>query len=118
VAVVTPFDAALDENVAANVAEAGFHVAAIRGTEAPSLPAICKTPLEDIRRVFLEVAESDCEAILQVGTALPVVAQIEALERETGKAIVACNAALYWQTLRAAGIDDPISGFGRLLAEH
>ncbi len=118
VAVVTPFDAAVDRNVQANVEEAGFQVVSIKGTEAPSLPAICETHLEDIRRVFLTVAEADCEAVLQVGTALPVVAEIAALERETGRPIVACNAAVYWQALRAAGIDDKIAGFGRLLSEH
>ena len=118
VAVVTPFDAEVDRTVQANVEEAGFQVVAIKGTEAPSLPAICETPLDDIRRVFLQVAESDCDAILQVGTALPVVALIEELERETGRPLVACNAAVYWQTLRAAGIDDKIPGFGRLLADH
>ncbi len=118
VAVVTPFDAATNRNVQANVEEAGFQVLAIKGTEAPSLPAICETAIEDIRRVFLSVAEADCEAILQVGTALPVVAEIGALERETGRPVVACNAAVYWQTLRAAGIDDRIAGFGRLLSEH
>ena len=118
VAVVTPFNAEVDRVVKANVEEAGFQVVAIKGTEAPSLPAICETPLADIRRVVREVADSDCEAVLQVGTALPLVALIADLEEETGKPVVACNAAVYWQTLRAAGIDDKIPGFGRLLADH
>ena len=118
VAVVTPFNAELDRNVKANLEEAGFEVVAIRGTEAPSLPAICETPLDDIRAVFRQVADSDCDAILQVGTALPVVAMIDALEAEIGKPVVACNAAVYWQALRAIGITDSISGYGRLLAEH
>lgn len=118
VAVVTPFNAELDRNVKANVEEAGFEVIAIKGTEAPSLPAICETPLEDIRAVFRQVADSDCDAILQVGTALPVVAMIGELEAETGKPIVACNAAVYWQALRAIGITDSLPGYGRLLAEH
>ena len=68
--------------------------------------------------VLRHVAESDCDAILQVGTALAVVALIDELERETGKPIVACNVAVYWQTLRAIGIEDRINGFGRLLAEQ
>ncbi len=118
VAVVTPFTAKTDEIVKANTEDAGFDVVAIKGTEAPSLPAICETPLADIHRVFRDVAESDCDAILQVGTALPVVAMIDDLESELGKPIVACNAAVYWQTLRAIGITDPIPGFGRLLAAH
>ena len=118
VAVVTPFNAEVDQVVKANTEAAGFEVVAIKGTEAPSLPAICETSLDDIRRVFAEVGRAECDAILQVGTALPVVALIEELEAATGKPIVACNAAVYWQTLRGIGINDPILGFGRLLAEH
>ena len=117
IAVVTPFTAQVDRIVRTNVEEAGFEVVAIKGTEAPSLPAICETPLEDIRSVVRDVARSDCDAVLQVGTALPVVALLDELESETGKPVVACNAAVYWQTLRAAGITDRIAGFGRLLAE-
>lgn len=118
IGVVTPFNAEVDRVVKANTEDAGFEVVAIKGTEAPSLPAICETPLDDIRRVFRHVAESDCEAILQVGTALPVVAMIEDLEAELGKPIVACNAAVYWQTLRGIGITDGFPGYGRLLAQH
>lgn len=118
IGVVTPFNAEVDRVVRANTEDAGFEVVAIKGTEAPSLPAICETPLDDIRRVFRIVAEADCDAILQVGTALPVVAIIAELEAEIGKPVVACNAAVYWQTLRGIGIADPVQGYGCLLAEH
>lgn len=118
VAIVTPFNAEVHKVVQSNVEEAGFEATAIAGTEAPSLPAICETSLNDIRAVFRKVAESDCDTVLQVGTALPVVAMIDDLERELAKPVVACNAAVYWQTLRAAGISDAIAGYGRLLAEH
>lgn len=118
IAVVTPFNAETDRVVQANVEAAGFEVTAIKGTQAPSLPEICETPLEDIRAVFRIVCESDCDAVLQVGTALPVVAMIDELETELGKPIVACNAAVYWQTLRAVGLDDQVKGFGRLLSDH
>ena len=117
VAVVTPFDAEIDQHVKANTEAAGFDVVAIAGTCAPSLPEICETPLDDIRSVFRQVAASDCDAILQVGTALPVVSMIEELEAEHGKPIVACNAAVYWQTLRAIGITDAVPGFGSLLRQ-
>ncbi|WP_282609323.1 hypothetical protein [Pelagibius sp. Alg239-R121] len=118
IGIVTPFDAKVDAVVKANTEAAGFQVVAIKGTEAPSLPAICETPLADIRRVFAEVAASDCDVILQVGTALPVVAMIAELEKAHGKPIVACNAAVYWQTLRSIGITDPIHGYGQLLESH
>lgn len=118
IAIVTPFNAEVDQVVKANAEEAGFDVVAIKGTEAPSLPAICETPIDDIKAVFAAVAQSECDAILQVGTALPVVAIIEQLEGELAKPIVACNAAVYWQTLRAIGITDKLQGYGRLFSEH
>ncbi|MEX0319865.1 MAG: hypothetical protein AB3N21_18055 [Ruegeria sp.] len=116
VAVVTPFNPEIDQNVKANAEAAGFEVVAIAGTCAPSLPEICETPLDDIRAVFRKVAASNCDAILQVGTALPVVSMIEELEADLGKPIVACNAAVYWQTLRKVGISDAVKGYGSLLS--
>lgn len=118
IAVITPFNAEIDQQVKSNIEAGGFKVIAIKGTEAPSLPAICETPLEQISDLIRELAQTDCEAIAQIGTALPVVDLIEALETETGKPIIACNAAVYWQTLRACGITDPIAGFGRLLSVY
>jgi maleate isomerase len=118
IAVVTPFNAQVDEVVKANTEQAGFDVVAIKGTQAPSLPEICETPLDDIRRVFAEVAKSDCDAILQVGTALPVVDLIAELEQAHGKPIIACNAAVYWQAIRAIGIKDAIPGYGQLLSQY
>ena len=117
ISVLTPFNADVNQAVRENIEAGGFEVIAIEGTEAPSLPAICETPLNQIRDLVRQLAESDCDAIAQVGTALPMVGLIDELERETQKTIVACNAALYWQALRAAGIDDPVPGFGRLLYE-
>ncbi len=98
-----PFNAEVDRVVQADQEAAGFEAVAIEGTATPSLPAICETPLEEIRALFRRLAKSDCDAILQVGTALPVVALIEELERDLGKPIVACNAAVYWQALRPIG---------------
>ena len=89
----------------------------IKGTEAPTLPAICETPLQQIKDLAKALSNSDCDAIAQIGTALPLVGMIEELEQLCGKPVVACNAAVYWQALRAAGITDPIEGFGQLLRE-
>jgi len=117
IAVLTPFNAEVDQVVKANIETGGFEIVAIEGSNAPSLPAICETPLEQIRDLVHQLAKSDCDAIAQVGTALPVVGLIEELEQETDKTIIACNAAVYWQTLRAAGINDAVPGYGYLLRE-
>lgn len=118
ISVVTPFNAEVDAVVKANLEAAGFEVVAIKGTCAPTLPEICETPLDDIRSVFRDMAEVGADAILQVGTALPVVALIDELEDVTGQRIVACNAAVYWQTLRGIGVTDSVTGYGTLLRNH
>ncbi len=115
IAILTPFDDKINRVVRENMQAGGFEVIRIDGTRAPSLPDICKTPLQKIRDLALELAESDCDAIAQIGTALPFVSLIDELEQTTEKRIVGCNPAVYWQTLRAAGIDDPVEGYGYLL---
>jgi len=117
IAVLTPFAADINRVVQENIEAGGFDVIAIAGTEAPSLPEICGTPLAQIRDLAKRLADTDCDAIAQIGTALPVIGLLDELERETGKTIIACNAAVYWQALRVAGVNDPVSGYGRLLAE-
>ena len=117
IAVLTPFNAEVDAIVKQNLEAGGFEVVRIKGTEAPSLPAICETPLSKIRETLLQLADCECDAIAQVGTALPLVGLLDELEQQTGKTIIACNAAVYWQALRAAGIDEAVTGYGRLLGE-
>ena len=53
----------IDRTVRTDVKEAGFEVVAIKGTEAPSLPAICETPFGDIHNIFHDVAGSDCDVV-------------------------------------------------------
>ena len=43
---------------------------------------------------------------------------IDELERRTGKPVVTSTQATLWHVLRLAGVDAPISGYGRLLREH
>ena len=81
----------------------------------PACLPSAKPPLAEIRELALRLGQSDCDAIAQVGTALPVVDLLEELELACRKPIVACNAAVYWQALRAAGITDAVPGYGHLL---
>ncbi len=43
---------------------------------------------------------------------------IEPLEQALGKPVVSSNICTFWSSLRAAGIEDRIEGYGRLLREH
>ena len=59
----------------------------------------------------------EAEALVQVGTALPMSNLTERIERELGKPVIGVNVATYWAALRSIGIGDRRAGFGKLYAE-
>ena len=58
------------------------------------------------------------EAIVQCGTNLAMARLAGVAEFWLNKPVIAINTAIYWQALRANGIDDKIEGFGSLLTMH
>jgi maleate isomerase len=46
-----------------------------------------------------------------------VIEAIEALEQEFGVTVTAASRACVWDALRLVGVNDRISGYGRLLRE-
>ena len=118
IAVVTPFDDTSNARVKDAFAAHGFDVVRIAGLACPDLDSIARVPEAEIRRIFRAADHADADALVQVGTGLPVLRLVADLERAHVKPVVACNAALYWQALRETGVADRIAGFGRLLADH
>lgn len=116
VGIVTPFDDATNEHVRASYEARGFEVAAMAGLARPSIEEIANTPDDETARAFESVSSTDLDALVQVGTGLPMLHQIETLERRFGLPIVASNPAAYWQGLRAAGIKDRIPAAGHLFS--
>lgn len=66
---------------------------------------------------YIEVDGTDVDAVVIVGTNLPMSRVAAAAEFWLGKPIISLNTATYWHTLRENGITDKVTGFGRLLAE-
>jgi maleate isomerase len=118
IAVVTPFDAAANEHVRDAFGEHGFEVVAIDGLACPDFATIGHSTHDNIRTMFSKVDTAEAEALVQVGTGLPVLGLVEELEAKYLKPVITCNAASYWQALREAGIDDHLSNRGRLFSEH
>ena len=58
------------------------------------------------------------EAIVQVGTNVPMAGFAHVAEQWTGKHVIANNTVLYWHALRTSGIQDQLDGFGRLFSQH
>ena len=78
---------------------------------------IAKVTPQRLTEVIAHLDGPDVDAIVQVGTNLSMVQLAADTEQALGKPVIAINTATYWHALRAIGIDDKISGLGRLLEE-
>jgi maleate isomerase len=89
----------------------------IKGLRCGSPVLIAHTPGATLRDAIVEVDGPDVDAVVIVGTNLPMARVTGMAEFWLGKPVVALNTATYWHALRECGIEDKVQGFGRLLAE-
>jgi maleate isomerase len=118
IGVVTPYWPIGDRNVAQFFAEAGFEVARLVGLRCTSPVAIAHVGADELRDAVRAVDGPDIDAVIQVGTNLAMARIAAETERRLEKPVVAINAAIYWQALRASGVDDKVPGWGQLLEGH
>lgn len=118
IGIITPYQPVGDEQVVAYFTELGFEVAGITGLCSESATSIATESPEKLREAFLSVDGDDVDALIQCGTNLECAATAAELEKELGKPVIAINIATAWHAFRVNGIDDKITGYGRLLEEH
>jgi len=58
----------------------------------------------------------NADAIYLSGTGMPTLKALHQLETDTGKVVLSATSCMIWNALRISGIREPISGYGRLLA--
>jgi maleate isomerase len=63
-----------------------------------------------------EAGVAAADAVLISGTGLPTAGIVERLERELDKPVVTSQVATLWHALQGLGYEDPVVGYGRLLA--
>jgi len=98
---------------------AGLEVAGIRGLGVSKPVDQVKLPEHASSNVALSVFRENPEAdTLLVHGRWPSVADVESLERDTGRPVVSSNAASLWWVLRTLGMRVPIEGYGRLLRQE
>jgi maleate isomerase len=76
---------------------------------------IYATTAEDAYRLARSVDAEEAEAVFLSGTGMPTIAVLEMLEHDLGKPVISSACAMMWHALRAAGVGQPIAGYGRLL---
>ena len=115
--VITPYPPVGDANVRRFFGEIGFAVKKIAGLARPSATAIAATSVRQVMDAVRQVDGDGTDAIVQCGTNLSTVDIFPTLEHWLDKPMIPINVATIWHALRACGIDDSITGKGRLLEE-
>lgn len=71
-------------------------------------------------RIACELARDhpSADTILAPGPQIPFATRIEAVEQKSGKTVVSALQSQLWHCLRLCGVDDSITGYGRLLRDH
>jgi maleate isomerase len=73
---------------------------------------------ESIRDAAIATCAAEAEALFISCTALRAVEVLDEIEQSLGKPVVSTIQAEFWQSIRLAGYEDPIDGFGGLLHSH
>jgi maleate isomerase len=117
--VLTPYWPPADALIAEFFTACGFHVVATHGLQAKGPISVAQFTPDQIMAGFdVLAANADVEALVHVGTNLPVSALTDQIEERLGRPLIGVNVATYWWALRRAGINDRLNGFGLLAREH
>jgi len=117
-AILTPYMPLGDERVRHFFTESGFDVVTLKGLRCPSPTQIAQVCEADLSAAIREIDGPDIQAIIQVGTNLPMARLAASAEAWLGKPVLAVNTVTYWWALRQHGITDRVAGFGALLRDH
>ena len=114
-AVIAPFTP--DRDITAFYTSNGYDVVGVKGMGATSAVNISQVSEERLRAAVTELDSPNVDAIIQVGSNLPMARVAAEGEEWLGKPVISANAATYWHALRTNGITDQVPGQGTLLEQ-
>jgi maleate isomerase len=98
--------------------EQGFEVLDIRGLNIREDADMVRVEPDFIFEFARDLDRPNAEAVFISCGALRSLDIVEDLERAIGKPVITSNQAMIWDTLRLAGIEDKIDGYGQLIRHH
>ena len=116
--IFTPWMPPADEACTAFFNEAGYNVLAIKGLQHPTPLHIATATPELLNQAVDEINVDGVECIIKVGTNSSMSFLVDDMEARLGKPVLTVNVITYWAGLRQLGIEDPLKGFGQLVANH
>ncbi len=117
IAFISPYFPAANAEVRTYFEDSGFSVVRDLGLQCRRWTAIAEVTEEEAAEAIQQVNGDDVDAVVQVGTNLSMIRLAARLEKQLLKPVIAINTATYWHALRANGVRDTITGYGRLLTD-
>ncbi|MGD2269691.1 MAG: hypothetical protein PVI06_04770 [Desulfobacterales bacterium] len=118
IVVATPYLDEINDLEARYLQKNGFEVLDIQGMNIVKDTDIGKVAPDFMLEYAQSLDRPDAQAIFVSCGALRTLDIIDKLEQRVGKPVVTSNQAMFWDTLRLAGVRDKIEGYGRLLRLH
>jgi maleate isomerase len=116
--VLTPYPEEVNAAVGAYLAQHGFEVLNVASFEIESDIDMARLTPESIHRAAVEICAEDADGLFISCTAIRAAEVIDAIEADLGRPVVSSIQAEFWQSIRVAGYEEPIEGYGTLLRDH
>ena len=112
----TPYD---DDTTAQGRAHLEAHgIEVVSCINLKGIANIYETTPEHAYSLARQVDAEAGQAVFLSGTGMPTLPVLELLETDLGKPVLSSASAMMWHGLRLTGVEQPIPGYGRLLAAH
>lgn len=107
----------IQKNLIRYLAHYGVRTVADEGLDYALADCMTRPTMDTSYQAAMKAAEKapEAEALFISCPQWPVIANIDRLERDTGKTVVAHLAAVMWGCLSLIGRKEPVSGYGKLL---
>ena len=114
-ALITPYTRDINEMFRDFVEERGVRVPVLATFNNADDEEVARIDQASIRNAILEVGRVEVDAVFVSCSSLYVSPVIEECEAALGKPVMSSDQAMAWHSMRLAGLDDKVPGFGRLL---
>lgn len=115
ISVLTPYVDDVNANIIRYLEANGKSIATFTSFKIVENEKMARVSPESIYHAALNADRKDSDALFISCTAIRAVEVIEKIEQKLGKPVITAVQAMFWQSLRLAGFNGKISGYGQLL---
>ena len=117
ICVLTPYVDDVNSALATYLTQQKKTIVAFSSFKIAENESMAKLSPDSIYQAALNADRSDADALFISCTAIRAVDVVERIEQALGKPVVTAVQAMFWQSLRLAGCQQKVLGYGRLLRE-